>query len=233
MADNNGTITEGEVLPINIGGTDYTPTELESLITDGQFKRDVEAKQNTKLDKLNGAYVKLTQDAKTWETERTELQQLRDEKAKANQPQPEFDEATIAKAQEEARKLGLYTESDVRKLVEQDFPKYYSQQRQADKLLEGMEGLEKEITGEDGRPKFVLEDVLTHIKETGIKDPLKAYKDLYEAELDTWKEKKLSGAKREGIFSESGSTAGGKQPAEVKVTRENVGKLVREALNGS
>ena len=224
---------EGEVLPIKIGDAEYTPEELESLIADGKFKREIETKQNTKLDKVFGEYTKLTQDKSAWETERAEYLRLKEEKENANKPQPEFDETTIAKAQEEARKLGLYTQADVEKYVSDNFPKFYSQQRAADKLLESMEGLEREIDGSDGRPKFVLDDVLAHIRETGIKDPLRAYKDLYETELDTWKEKKLSGSKREGIFSESSSTAGGKQPAEVKVTRENVGKLVREALNGS
>lgn len=230
MADE---VIEGEVLPIKIGDTEYTPTELESLIADGKFKREVEEKQNTKLDKINGAYVKLTQERKSWEDERAEYLKLKDEKEQANKPAPEFDEATISKAQEEARKLGLFTKNEVEQYVSENFPKFYSQQRAADKLLEGMEGLEKEITGEDGRPKFVLDEILGHIKETGIRDPLKAYKDKYETELDTWKEKKLSGAKREGIYSESGSTAGGKQPPPVKVTRDNLEKLVREAIHGS
>ncbi len=229
MADE---VVEGEVLPIKVGEIEYTPSELEGLIADGKFKRDVETKQNTKLDKVFGEYTKLTQDKNTWEAERAEYLILKDEKEQANKPQPEFDEATIAKAQEEARKLGLFSKADVEQYVNENFPKFYSQQRAADKLLESMEGLEKEINGEDGRPKFVLEDVLNHIKETGIRDPLKAYKDKYETELDTWKEKTLSSAKREGIFSESGSTAGGKQPTEVRPTKENVGKLVREALQG-
>lgn len=219
--------------PIKIGEVEYTPQELEGLIADGQFKRDVETKQNTKLDKVFGEYTKLTQDQKSWEAEKADYLKLKEEKENANKPTPEFDEATIAKAQEEARKLGLFSKTDVEQYVNENFPKFYSQQRQADKLLESMEGLEKEITGEDGRPAFKLDDVLQHIRETGIKDPLKAYKDKYETELDTWKEKKLSGSKREGLVTESGSTAGGKTPPEVRPTRENIGRLVREALNGS
>lgn len=222
----------GEVLPITIGEDSYTPDELAGLVADGKFKREVEEKQSTKLDKIHGAFTRLTEERKVWEAEKAEYLILKEERENANKPQPEFDEETIAKAQDEARKLGLFSKADVEQYVSDNFPKFYSQQRAADKMLESMEGLEKEINGEDGRPKFVLDDVLQHIRETGIKDPLRAYKDLYETELDTWKEKKLSGARREGIFTESSSTAGGKQPSEVKVTRANVGKLVREALNG-
>lgn len=224
-------VITGEVLPIKVGDTEYKVEELEGLIADGKFKRDVEIKQNTKLDKVFGEYTKLTQDKGSWEAERADYLRLKDEKEKASQPAPQFDEATIAKAQDEARKLGLYTKKEVEQYVSDNFPKFYSQQRAADKLLEGMESMEKEIDGKDGRPVFVLNDVLNHIKETGIRDPLKAYKDLHETELDTWKEKKLSGSKREGLFSDSSSTAGGKHPAAVKVTRDNLGQLVREALN--
>jgi hypothetical protein len=227
------TITEEVVAPIKIGETEYTTSELESLIADGQFKRDIESKQNTKIDKVFGEYTKLTQDKSNWEAERSEYLRLKEEKENANKPQQDFDEATIQAAQNEARKLGLYTKTEVEQYFNETFPKQYAQQRAADKLLEGMEGLEKEITGSDGRPKFVLDEILQHMRDTGIKDPNRAYKDKYETELDSWKEKKLSGAKREGIFSEQGSTAGGKQPTEVRPTRANVGQLVREALNGS
>lgn len=231
MADD--VITEGQDLPITVGDEQFTPDELKGLVADGKFKREVESKQNTKLDKVFGEYTKLTQDKGAWEAERQDYLRIKGEIENANKPQPEFDEATIQKAQQEARKLGLFTKTEVEQYVSDNFPKFYSQQRAADKLLDSMEGLEKEIDGSDGRPKFVLDDVLGHIRETGIKDPLKAYKDKYETELDTWKERKLSGAKREGIYSESGSSAGGKTPPPVKVTRDNIGKLVREALNGS
>lgn len=228
MADE--VIVQGEVLPIKVGDTEYTPEELEGLIADGKFKRDIEEKQNTKIDRVLPEYTKLTQEKSSWEKDKEDYLKLKYEKEQASKPQPEFDEATIAKAQEEARKLGLFTKNEVEQYVSENFPKFYSQQRAADKLIDSMEGLEKEIDGSDGRPKFVLNEVLEHIRETGIKDPLKAYKDKYETELDTWKEKKLSGSKRDGIYSESSSSAGGKQPVEVRPTRANLGKLVREAL---
>lgn len=225
--------TEGEDAAIKLGDKEYTPEELKSLVEDGEFKRDVESKQNTKLDKVFGEYTKLTQEKKTWEDGQQELDTLKQEKEDAEKPAPQFDEATIAKAQEEARKLGLFTKEDVQKLIYESFPTEYTKQRLADKVIEGGQALEKEIDGEDGRPKFILSEVLEHMKDTGIKDPNRAYKDKYETELDKWKEKKFADAKGDSIYTDTSSTAGSKQPEEVKITKDNVAKQLREALRGS
>ena len=57
---------------IKIGEDEYKVDELEALIKDGKFKREVEEKQNTSLDKVMGAFTKLSQDAKTWEEVKAE-----------------------------------------------------------------------------------------------------------------------------------------------------------------
>mgnify|MGYP001600885643 CR=1 FL=1 len=59
-------------------------------------------------------------------------------------------------------------------------------QRAGEKILEGAEKLQSEIDGKDGRPAFEIEDVLGHMRETGIRDPYKAYKDKYETELQKY-----------------------------------------------
>ncbi len=68
--------------------------------------------------------------------------------------------------------------------------------------------------------------------ETGIKNPQKAYKDMFEDELDAIKEKKLAEIKPQGMITTNGSQAGGKQPAPVKITRANLTSLVQQALGG-
>jgi hypothetical protein len=218
---------------VKIGETEYTMDELSSLVADGQFKREVETKQNTKLDKVMGEYTKLTQERSGWQQERDEYLKLKQEREQQPTQQAGYTPEQIEQARKEARNIGLFTKDDVEEYVSTNFPKYYVQQREADRMLEKMEKFQDEINGEDGRPKFKMEEILEHQKQTGIRDPFKAYKDKYETELDTWKEKQLLGSKREGLRTETQSTAGGKQPAEVKVTRDNLGKLMREALQGS
>ena len=64
--------------------------------------------------------------------------------------------------------------------------------------------------------------------ETGIKSPEKAYKDMFETELDQWKEKQLRKITPNGIRTESSSTAGSKEPEPVVVTTQNLKTLLRE-----
>ena len=225
---------DGDSTKIKIGETEYTMDELAGLVADGQFKREVETKQNTKLDRVMGEYTKLSQDRASWEDERADylkLKQERDEAAARNNNNTQWSEDQIAQAKREAKALGLFTKEDVEEYVSQNFPKYYVQQREADRMLERMESLQSEIDGKDGRPKFQMDEILEHIKATGIKDPLKAYKDKFEGELDAWKEEKLVGSRREGLRTQTGSSAGGKQPQEVRPTRENFGRLLKEALH--
>ena len=226
---------EGETgeAKVKVGETEYTMDELSSLVADGKFKRDIEDKQNTSLDKINGAYVKLTQEKNTWQEERDDYIRLKADHDKSNEQPVKWTPEQITQAKSEARELGLFSKEEADQYIKESFPALYIQQRNADKMLESMERLEGEITGADGRPKFTIDDVLKHIQETGIKDPMRAYKDKYETELDAWKEKKLVIGKREGLRTETGSTAGGKTPPEVKVDRTNLGRLMREALQGS
>lgn len=234
MDNNANQDGSGEQAKIKLGEVEYTTEELEGLVKDGQFKREIEEKQNTKIDRVLPEYTKLTQDRKAWETERQELEQLRAEKTVAQSKGSDtLDEATIAAARAEARKIGIFTKDDIEAYVNENFPKFYQNQRAGEKLLEGAEKLEAELDGKDGRPKFEIEDILTHMRDTGIRDPYKAYKDKYETELDSWKEKQLRANRREGLLSDSASSAGGKQPAEIRPNKTNLKDLFAEALRES
>lgn len=106
---------------------------------------------------------------------------------------------------------------------------WYNQRRYAEKVVEQSEKLEKEIDGSDGRPKFVMEDVIKHMGESGFKDPMKAYKDLHDQELDAWAKKELESAKGKSTFTNTNGTKD-KQPEPLKVTKANLSDLVGEAL---
>lgn len=215
---------------IKVGEVEYTSDELSGLVADGLFKRDIETKQNTKLDKLNSAFTKLTEEKKAWETEKadfeTKLKQATEPKTEENK---ELTPEVIAAAKAEAKKIGLYTAEDVEEYFNKKFPEAYSQQRAYDKLIDTSEGYAKDINGSDGRPAFVVEDVFAHMRETGIRDPYKAYKDLHEEALDTWKTNQLT-RKGEPFVTEKSSTAGGKTPPVVRPTRENLDSLLQEAI---
>lgn len=228
--DNNGTVTTND--RIKVGEVEYTLEELSGLVQDGQFKREIEEKQNTKLDKVFGEYTKLTQAQKDWAAKEADYEK---KLAEATKPAVDADKAgeltpeIIAQAKAEAKKIGLLSEEDVKEYFDKKFPEMYSQQRAYDKIIDTANDYAKEIDGNDGRPAFVVEDVFGHMKETGIRDPYKAYKDLHEEKLDEWKAKQLS-KKGSDFVTEPSSSAGGKTPPEVRPTRDNLDDLLKEAI---
>jgi len=67
--------------------------------------------------------------------------------------------------------------------------------------------------------------------DTGIKNPQKAFKDLYEEKIDVWKEQQINKAKKPGMETETTSSAGAKQPKTEPVTKENFFARMGEVLD--
>ncbi len=211
-----------EIEKIKIGEAEYDQKELESYIEKGKKVDEYTKKYNTDFDKAWSSYGKTTQENKAL---KEELEQVKSQAQARQQTQVgELSEDQIQQAREQAKKIGIVTQGDL--------DSWYTSRRAAEKLLEDCKALEDEVNGEDGRPKFTTEEMLTHMQETGIKNPMKAYKDKYETELDAWKESILN--KEKGSSLPTLTTGGGaKQPKNVLVTKENIGQLVREQLWGN
>jgi len=219
--------TEAPVVEkIKLGEEEFDPSELQEIVNKGKWAREVEEKQNTKLDKLMPEYTKATQRLKEYE-EKEKTWQAAEDKKLSETPQEQLSEEDVARqAKMQAKKLGLVTVDDIDSYVE----KKINATQQANELLDDCRKQEKELDGSDGRPKFDIEEVLKHMQETGIKDPYKAYKDKYEDQIDKWKEDQLGKAKRKGIYSETGS-GGNHEPTPVKLTKDNLQDALTEALN--
>lgn len=212
---------------IKVGDNEYAQEDLESLITMGKLGREVEEKQNTSLDKVYSAYSKTT----------NELKALRDEyegfKNAAPAPINTEDEDSVRQAKEAAKKLGLVTNDDFESYLDKSFRSKYQQERAAERLLESASSLENKYNGQDGRPKFSTDSILEYMRDTGINDPEKAYKLQYENELDKWKEGQLEKSKKTGFYTEEGTGATTKTPKDIKVTGDNISRLMAEALQGN
>lgn len=208
-----------EIEKIKLGENEYDPKELESIIEKGKKYDEFSKKYNTDPDKAWSAYGKTTTENKAI---KEELETLRHQTEVKQQTQTgDLTDEQIQQAREQARKLGIMTQGDM--------DSWYQSRRSAERLLEKCSSYEGEINGEDGRPKFVTEEILKHMEETGIKDPQKAYKDKYEPELDAWKESVLS--KERGNTMSTLSTQSNKMPTVPKITKDNLADLVREQLN--
>src|SRR3990167_524962 len=209
-----------EIEKVKVGEKEYSQDELSKLVGLGEKWTETETKFNTKMDRVVPEYTKATQKIKEYEAELAELKKPREE-PKTGDLTPE--------QKDEARKQIFELIGD-KPMTQKEFDTLYMQRRSAERLLEDTESVVTEAK-EAGNPQTDVESLLRHMEETGIKNPKKAYKDMFEPELDKIKEQKLRSIKPHGLQTMQTSTAGSKQPEKVKVTRDNISDLLRSTLN--
>ena len=82
----------------------------------------------------------------------------------------------------------------------------------------------------DGKPSTTREEFLAYMDENGVKNPKAAYKLMFEDELKDWEQKQINKIKMPGLVTDRSSNAGGKEPAPVKITKDNISEALRQAL---
>lgn len=221
--------TVDETPKIKAGGNEYSQEELDKLVGLGKIASEAEVKYSTKIDKVWPEYTKSQQELKELRKVKEEYEKVQAEKAKL----PENEEQAIKEAKEAAKRLGILTDDDFEAKLETTFGKYYQQERAAERLLEAATKLEKEISGDDGRPAFNTQEVLEYMRDNmgGQGNLETAYKLMHEDKLESWKEQQLSKSKKPGMTTTTVSGGGTKEPPKVKVTEENLDQLVAEMFN--
>ena len=219
---------------VKVGEEEFTQDELKQAVGAYKLKKDVEEKFNTSLDKVYPEFTKKSQRLKELE-EAEENRQKEIEEAKRKE-----EEETLARKKDAGEQL---SPEEVRKIAnEQGF---VTDDNIIGKVLNILEGrrimrearsLEKKGNpyDTDELPKFESGDMLNWMSTTpgmGNVTPEVAYKLRYEKEIDVWKSKVLSEARKKGLITETGSKPGGKEPAPIKVTDENLNEQVRAVLN--
>ena len=218
-------ISTEEPTLIKLGDKEFSQDELLQKVGLAEKVSELEGKYNTKLDSVWPEYGRSQTKVKELEARIAEMQTQK-------QDTGEIDPTTAKQALEAARKLGLLTKEDG-VMTRAEFREAYMQERETDRLMGELETLEADVDGKDGRPKFEKISVLEHMKDTGIKNPMKAYKDMYETQLDEWKTKELSKSKGQGMYTVNQSSQGSKKPIDIKPTKDNLDQLVAEALEGN
>lgn len=212
-----------EAEKIKIGEREFTQDELNEKIGLAERVTDLESKYNTKFDSVWPEYGRSQNKVKELEAKIAEMGQQKQETG-------QVDPGTRQEAIKQARALGILTNEDP-VVTKAEFRQMYQQEQETERLLGTLGNYEKEITGKDGRPKFDKIDVLEYMRDTGIKDPMQAYKIKYETQLDQWKTSELGKAKSRGMYT-STATPGNKQPMDVRPTKDNLHQLVSEAMLG-
>lgn len=216
-------VEEQKAETIKLGDHEYSQDELSQLVGLGQKYQEIETKTNTKLDRVYPEYTKTSQELKE---ARAEIDRLRQGVTQTG----EMDPNAIAQAKQAARQLGIVTDDQFGELLGKSFRQFYMNERAAERLIDDTNSVISSYK-EKGLPAASTEDILKHMQENGFRSPEKAYKDMFEKEIDSWKEKQIAQARRPGLYTETGTTAGAKAPAPVKITSDNLSDLISESLN--
>lgn len=205
---------------IKVGDLEFAPDELQDIV--GKYKElDDKAKPMGGLDKV----ISYAGDqARQLGEVKAELQAERERKAQEEHRPTPTGEPTADEVIRAAEEQGFITK--------QNLNTYLAQYRSAEKLVDEVKAMEEKGNPYDAKelPSFVATDMLDYMTQTGIKNPRSAYNDRYEKEIDAWKQKTLSQSRPKGMVTQEGAP-GNKQPAPVKITRDNLSSSIAAVLN--
>lgn len=217
-----------------INGVEYEPEEAQSLIGLGQKAREYEQKWNSPIDSLATAYGKSQSELKAEQSQRAELQSKIEAYEKKQEAGTDTG-ADLAQAKEAARKLGLILNEDLEKsgyIKKDDLPQYlqsfYKEQKAIEGILSTADRLEKEISGEDGRPRFNKKVVLAYAQAYNKSDLKEAYEEMHADSLKAWKDAQVEAKKGQPL--KTLSPGGQKEPKVTRVTDDNMKERLREKL---
>lgn len=229
---------EEKTTTVKVGEKEYSQDELSQLVGLGETARDYETKWNRPISQFYPDYTQKSQKLADYERKQTEEKAAREvaesaqhekelaDKAKKNELSPE---EVRQMAIREAKELGLVTKDDFETAVKHSVANALAAKDLVDDISAVLADAE-----EKGQPKTTMQDLAKYMDENGIKNPGKAYKLMFEDELDKWKEEKLKSIKPRSMETQTGSTAGSKfVPPAQPVTRENLAQVIRESLTRS
>lgn len=199
--------TPQEPSKVKVGEREYTQEELSALVGLGETAREIELKQNTKLDRVFPEFTKSRQELKDLKGELEELRstQERFKQAITGENEAPDPEALKAQAIEQARSLGLVTKEDAMQAAFEAV--------RAKETLDEIKAINKDAES-NGKPRVDPKELLDWMGQNGLENAsvTVGYKLKYENELDAWKQNKLEGIKQPGFETQSSSTAGSKEP---------------------
>lgn len=206
---------------IKVGEKEFTQEELSKLVNLGEIGREAEEKYNVKLDKVWPNLQATINEKKTLEQEIENLKQAK-AATKVEEGAELSPEEIKVQAIKEAKNLGLLTVEDV--------DSYIDRRLEAREIREDTQAVIVEAEDKYGI-KTDEETLLNHMVETGIRNPEKAFKDLYEEKIDAWKAKQLESIKKPGMVTDSTSTAGTKEIKSEPITKDNFFARMDEILD--
>lgn len=210
-----------EPVKVKVGEEEYTQEELERYVGLGKIGAEAEEKYKTPINRVWPEFTKKSQQLSEYETKIKELESKTVAPA-VNQP------LTPEQRAEAVRQLDdLLKDSTVLKDTSRNTTR---EELQAKDLLNDV-ALTISNAEEAGLPKSSVADVLDYMQTTGIRNPDVAYRAMFQDEIIRSEAEKIASLKKTPMVTTTQTTAGGKTPAEVKITKENLARLVEEELS--
>ena len=214
---------------MEIEGEQYTKEELSKLIGLGKIGKEAEEKYHTKIDRVWPEYTKSRQELEAIKKENEEIKKTQEEIKKTQvvekeEREPLSQEEIVKQALAEADRLGLIHKGNIRQ--------YYFEIRNAERLIDDAQEVISQFK-EDGLPETTVDALLKHMEETGIKNPQKAYKDMFEEQIDKVKEQKILSLKKQAPYTEKKSGEGGIPPKMIIPTKDNLGQMLEDHFRNS
>ena len=230
-----------EVEKVKVGEKEYTQDELNNLVNLGQTAKEYETKWNRKISEFYPDYTQKSQKLSELEKKEAERARIADEqlkreqvekdkeyaqRAQKNQLTPEEERAYAIK---QAKELGLVTREEFETEVDRRVARY----RTGEKLID-----DTRVAIDEFKEKFgvnsTVDEVLKYMDENGFKKPEKALKDMFEPQIDKWKEDRLRSIRPDGMFTQDRSSAGGKAPSpRIPITKDKLSEAIRNSLTRS
>lgn len=216
---------------IKLGDSEFSAEELQDLVGAGKKLKELEEKQGQPVDDI----------LKSWGRRGEEIGKLKKELEEARQPKAEEQPIKPSQITDDLRAQiraelteVLGGEPLTKKEFESLFNEKYQTNRGGERLYSQANKVLKQAK-KDGKPVTTVENLLEYMADpSNPKDPSKAYKSMFESELDKWKEQQLMKIKRTGFMTEEKSTAGSKMPVEkVPQTSDELKHAINEFLNAS
>ena len=218
-----------EVEKIKVGETEFTSTELQDLVEAGAKLKDIETKQGQPIDDVLTSWGRRGEQLGKWK-QATGVE-TPDEFKKPEELKVDLTDDETQKAQviQEAKKYGLLTQDEAKQM----FNDIYQTNRAGEKLLSEVNDVIREAKA-DGKPVTEPDKLLEFMADpNNPKDPRKAYKLMFEDELEKWKEERLGTLKKKPMVTDTTSTAGGKEFKAPQITRANLSGVLSDYLKSS
>ena len=187
-----------ETPKVKVGDKEYTQEELNKYVNLGQTAEEYETKWDRKISDFYPDYTRKSQKLSDYEKKEAERARVADDQLKREQAEKDKELAERQEAGKltpeeqrsfaikQAKELGLVTREEFESEVDKRVARY----RTGEKLIDDTK-VAIDTAQEKYGVKTSVDEVLKYMDDNGFRKPEKALKDMFEPQIDKWKEEQI------------------------------------------